>query len=148
MYQSNKINNKTNAFIRRSNDRLMNQNNNKQQYQMQTFLFAHRLKFFEKIIRQNVKYQIFYIENSNSKNQNKQNKLKLKFVFLKIVIFFSNENFEKQNILQKKIKKINKKNSICNRIHYCLIKNIEPENNNFLNIELYLKKRFYVFLKK
>ena len=67
MYQLNKVNDKTNVFIRCLNDRSMNENDDKQRYQMQIFLFAHRLKFFEKTIRQNVKYQIFYMKKKKKK---------------------------------------------------------------------------------
>ena len=68
-------------------------------------MFAHRLEFFEKTTYQNVKYQIFYVENFDFEDQNELNKSKLKFVFVKIVVFIYKKKIEKQKFFQKKKKK-------------------------------------------
>ena len=81
-------------------------------------------------------------------NQNKQSKSKLNFAFVKLVVSVSNQNIEKQNILQKKIRKINKKESMCKCIYNCLTQSIKLENNDFSNIELCSKKNLIYFLKK
>ena len=110
---------------------------------MQIFLSKSRLKTSTIKI---IKYQIFYVENS--KFENKLNDSKMQFVFVKIVIFISNQNFENSNILSKKIKKTNKKNSMYNRICKCWKSNSKSRENNILNLQKYSKNKKIIYFEK
>ena len=127
----------------------MNENDERQQHQMQTFLSAHRLKAFEKATIKEIKYRIFYVKNLDFENDEMSNDSKLQFAPVEIMVSTSSVAIEESDTLQEKIKKANKKNLICNRIRKHLEEIIEVEDKNLSNIELCSKKKdLMYFLKK